>query len=258
MTGPKLPPLYTLVALDTVDSTNAEAARRAEDGAPDGLVVWARSQSAARGRRGRGWVSPEGELYVSILVRPDKSPEETAQIGFVAGIAALQACAELCPPMTNLRLKWPNDLLVNGRKAAGLLLEAGPAIGGLTSWAVIGLGLNLRTAPADLDDNPATAPTSIAAEAGVAPAPEQALERFARAFLSWRDEWIHGGFGRIRKAWLGRAWGLGERLTARLDAEELSGLFEDLDADGRLILRRDDGTARMIAAADILSPAPAG
>lgn len=257
MTAPKLPPLYTLIALDTVDSTNAEAIRQAQTGAPDGLVIWARRQSAARGRRGRAWVSPEGELAVSILIHADKSPAETAQLSFVAAIATLQACAELCPPMTDLRLKWPNDLLINGRKAAGLLLEAGPVIDGRVGWAVLGLGLNLRSAPAGLADHPATEPTSIAAEAGVAPSPEQALERFARAFLSWRDEWMHGGFPRIRKAWLDRAWGLGERLTARLEGEEIAGLFEDLDTDGQLILRLENGGARKIAAADILSPAAA-
>ena len=160
--------------------------------------------------------------------------------------------------MTDLRLKWPNDLLINEKKAGGVLLEAGPVVDGCADWIVVGFGLNLRQAPAGFDDPHALQATSVAGEGGGAHDAEVALSRFARAFLSWRDDWVHEGFGRVRKAWLSRAYGRGEALTARLETETIEGVFEDLDETGRLLLKLSDGTTRMIAAGDVFARHAAG
>ncbi len=119
---PKLPPAYQLVALERVASTNDEALRLAAEGAEDGTLVWAREQTGGRGRQGRVWSSPPGNLYFSLVLRPDCAPAEAAQLGFVAGVALGEAIGSVAPPLIDVNYKWPNDLLLNGRKAAGILL----------------------------------------------------------------------------------------------------------------------------------------
>ncbi|HEX9646368.1 MAG TPA: biotin--[acetyl-CoA-carboxylase] ligase [Alphaproteobacteria bacterium] len=250
--APKLPPPFSLVALESVDSTNSEARRRAEAGAPDGTVVWARSQSAGRGRRGRAWQSPPGNLYVSVLLRPDLDAADCARLTFLVAVALGDALAGLLPPLATIAHKWPNDVLVNGRKCAGILIESATSGGALVDWLVIGVGVNLAHHPGDAEF-PAT---DLAFEGAGEVTPEAALEAFARHLLRWLDVWGQDGFAPVRAAWLARAWRIGEPIEVRLDSRRLSGRFERLDDDGALIVAHGDGSRTRIEAGAVFPPTP--
>lgn len=231
---------------DELDSTNAEARRRAEAGEGGPVWIMARRQSAGRGRRGRTWDTGAANLAATLLMTLDKPPAEAAQVSFVAALAAADL-AEACLGPGAGRLKWPNDLLVHGRKAAGILVESGSApAGGL--WLAVGVGVNLAAAPSNVD-RPATAFADHMAKG--APDAEAALEILAGAFEAWRATWVAEGFSTIAAAWTERAHGLGERCEARLPGRTLAGVAEGLDADGALRLRLDDRSLERITAGDV-------
>lgn len=243
------------VWLGSVDSTNEEAKRRARAGAAGPLWIAARVQTAGRGRRGRAWDSAPGNLFCTLLLTPDWDAARSAQLAFAAGLAMAETAESWLPPEI-VSLKWPNDLLVAGRKAGGCLLEAGEEGAGRGRWLAIGVGLNLRAAP---DGAPFPATHFAAHMRGIAPpAPETALDILAVSFDRWLTRWRAEGFAPMREAFLARAAGLGASVTARLaDGSEQAGAFEGLDADGALLLRTPDGHLRTIAAADIFfGPAP--
>ena len=243
---PRLPPAYRLVALDRVESTNDEARERAEAGAEDGTLVWAREQTRGRGRQGRTWVSAPGNLFFSMILRPDCPAEQAAQLGFLAALAVGDAVGSAAPPM-EVRYKWPNDVLFGGRKGAGILLESKATADGGLDWLVLGVGVNVASYPEDTD-YPAT---SLRFEGAAALEARDLLEAFARHFLSWVDRWLEEGFAPVRAAWLRHAKGLGGEIEVRLPSETLAGTFRDLDAGGRLLLELPDGTSRTIAAGDV-------
>ena len=255
MTGAAaLPPPFRLVALDEVDSTNAEARRRAAAGAPDGTVIAARRQSAGRGRRGRRWESPEGNLYMTLLLRPGEPVEEAARFSFVAAVAAGDALAELAPPGAAVAHKWPNDVLVNGGKCAGVLLESSVAArsaGGRSrlDWLAVGVGANLSRHPAD---TPYRA-TDLASEGAPGIAPGAAMAIFLRRFQHWREAWRARGFAAVRRAWLARAAGVGGPVEARTGKEVLHGVFAGLAEDGALLLE-SGGAVRRVSAGDVFPP----
>ena len=247
---PVLPPDFRLIALDSIGSTNAEAARHACEGAPDGTLVWARTQTAGRGRQGRGWTSPPGNLYCSLLLRPACPPAAAAQLGFVAGLALGAAAASVLPAAADVRLKWPNDVLVNGAKVAGILLESGARAGGALDWLVIGTGLNITEAPAGVSYRA----SCLAAEgAGREATPARLLEVYAGTFVGWHRRWREDGFGPIRTAWLALAAGFGEPIRVRLASETLEGRFAALDDDGALRLALAGGEERPITAGDVFA-----
>jgi BirA family biotin operon repressor/biotin-[acetyl-CoA-carboxylase] ligase len=238
----RLPSPFRLVAYETIGSTNDEAKRLARDGTPEGLIVWARKQTAGRGRRGRAWVSPAGNLYLSLLLRPKCSAATAAQLGFVAALGMAAALGELAPGVV-LSCKWPNDLLVNGKKIAGILLETEMIAGDQPDFVVIGIGVNLASSP---DDTPYPV-TSLAKEAASEVAPEAVLARFVELFAGWLAVWRREGFGRLRDAWLQQAIGLGEPIQVRLEHDILDGRFLDLDDDGALMLGTPSGNRRITA-----------
>ena len=244
---PKLPPAYRLVALETVGSTNDEASRLAAEGAEDGTLVWAREQTGGRGRQGRSWSSPPGNLYLSLVLRPDCAPAEAAQLGFVAGLALGEAIGSVAPPMIEVTYKWPNDLLLNGRKGAGILLESRSGPDGTLDFLILGIGVNLRHFPEDTSF-PAT---SLHFEGATEVEVVALLEAFSRSFMSWVNRWLDDGFAPVRRAWLHHAHGLGEEIEVRLPRETLKGTFKDLDARGVLVLELPDGARREISAGDI-------
>ena len=248
---PRLPPAYRLVALDSVGSTNDEARRLAAEGAEDGTLVWARTQSGGRGRRGRQWQSPEGNLYLSLVLRPQCSLSEAAQLGFVAALGLGDAIGSVAPPLIEVTYKWPNDVLVNGRKAAGILLESQGAEGAACDWLVLGLGVNVASFPEDTEF-PAT---SLRFEGCPPEVTEVALlEAFGKHFLTWVNRWLEEGFAPIRKGWRNHAQGLGEETRVRLAREEFSGIFKDLDETGALILGQDGGGERRVTAGEVYFP----
>jgi BirA family biotin operon repressor/biotin-[acetyl-CoA-carboxylase] ligase len=247
-TTPNLPPAFDLVARDRVDSTNEEAKRLAKDGAEDGTLVGALEQTAGRGRGGRDWASPPGNLYCSVLARPDCALDRVAELGFAACLGVGGALGALVPPLTDLNYKWPNDVLLNRRKAAGVLLESATDPDGTLDYLVIGVGVNLSSCPEDT----AFPATSLMAEGAGSVEVVTMLDGFCRHFLTWVNRWLEDGFAPLRRAWLSRATGLGEAIEVRRgDGATLSGTFEGLDERGALRLAMADGTTRSVAYGDV-------
>jgi BirA family biotin operon repressor/biotin-[acetyl-CoA-carboxylase] ligase len=248
-----LPPAYRLVVLDTVDSTNEEAKRLAALGeaeAEDGTLVWARQQTAGRGRLGRQWFSPEGNLSCSLIARPEVPAKEAVQLGFVAALAIYDAISRIAKPGQQIHCKWPNDVLLENKKVAGILLESEAAGDAVPAWIVLGVGINIAHHPSDTDF-PAT---SLSAEGCRGVSVIDVLEAFGRHFLTWTNRWLNDGFPPIREHWLHRAMGLGEDIQVRLEDRTLSGRFSSLDEDGVLILETPDGTSQRITAGDVFFP----
>ena len=231
-----------LVELPTVGSTNDWVAEAAITGAADGLWVRADLQTGGRGRRGRAWVSEPGNLFASTLVRdlPGQGPPQ--QLSFISALALADGLDRYVQP-GRIALKWPNDVLLDGVKCAGILLErSGEA-------TIIGFGVNLAHHPSGTE-RPAT---SLAASGIAAPHPSAFLDGVRSAFSALRSLWRERGFEPVRTAWLARAGGLGGRITARLGAETVDGAFEDLAADGGLLLRLEGGGLRTIHAGEVFS-----
>ncbi len=233
-------------AYDELDSTNAEVRRRAEAGAAGPVWITAALQTAGRGRRGRAWSTQRGNLAATLLTVTDRPPGEAAQLSFVAALAACDL-ADACLGVGAARLKWPNDVLVHGRKAVGILIESGARPDGRL-WLAVGIGVNLAHAPQDVER-----PAVAFAEFMVEPPPEPlaALEVLAGAFERWRTAWATQGFAAIAAGWSERATGIGQRCEARLPNRTLTGVAEGLDPDGALRLRLDDGGLERITAGDV-------
>ena len=237
---------YALKTFDVIDSTNEEAKRLAMAGEAGPIWISAARQTAGRGRRGRVWESPTGNLAATLMLRPVRPASECAQISFSAALAASDMLTAFAGD-TQLRLKWPNDVLAGGAKIAGILLESASQGTGAPSWLAIGIGVNLTTHPEGMEF-PATSLKALGANA---PSAEDALLHLAAAFAKWYEIWTAEGFAAIRDAWLARAAGLGGRIRARLATGEKVGVFEGLDETGALLLREDGGALRAIAAGEV-------
>ncbi len=247
MTRLSLPPPFSLVALERIDSTNDEAKRAAAAGAGHGTVVWATEQTAGRGRRGRLWVSPPGNLHCSFLLHPGDQVAAAPQLAFVAAIALHDALAELVPT-GGFQVKWPNDLLAGGRKIAGMLLEPAPP------WIILGVGVDISVAP-----DPALYPTTCLRRLGSGAESFDVLEGFCRHLLPWYERWRQEGFQPIRQAWLARAAGVGGPVTVRLaDGTAFDGRFIGLDEGGALLVETTDRKSRAILAGDVFFGSAAG
>jgi BirA family transcriptional regulator, biotin operon repressor / biotin---[acetyl-CoA-carboxylase] ligase len=239
-----------LKSCDTVDSTNAEALRLARAGARGPLWVTARRQTAGRGRRGRNWASPPGNLYATLLLNDPAPPPHVAELSFVAAVALVDAVARVAPELApRLRIKWPNDLLCDGAKLAGILVEGE----GVPVAAVVGIGVNCAHHPA------ATSyPATDLAAAGASVAPDDLIGALDHAMTARLAQWDRGqNFAAIRDAWLARASGLRETLRVTVADRMIEGRFEGLDAAGRLLLRRPDGTVEAVTAGEVFPPEPA-
>lgn len=249
MATPRLSPFYTLVTHERIDSTNEEAKRLASAGARAGTLVWAKEQRAGRGRRGRSWASPPGNLYVSLLLRPGCVPSLACQLNFVAAVALAETIAALLSSTASVALKWPNDVLVDGAKVSGILLEAAAAADHVIDWLVVGVGINIASHPLDTPY-----PATSLQRAGFRSGPAVVLEAFAERFESWHETWRDSGFGRVRDRWLASARGLGEPIEIRLERETLRGRFSDLDETGALMLDMGNGGRRPVTTGDLFFP----
>jgi BirA family biotin operon repressor/biotin-[acetyl-CoA-carboxylase] ligase len=250
--APRLSPGYRLVVRDTVGSTSDVARELAQAGAADGTVVWARRQTAGRGRLGRPFASPPGNLYASFVLRPRVAPAAAAELSFVAALAVAEAAAAVLPAAVAVTLKWPNDVLVAGAKLAGILLEASTTPDGTLDFLVLGIGINVTSHPTDV--LPVT--TDLAA-AGARVAVPALLEGLAERLLAWRERWRADGFAPVRAAWLARAHGLGQPIEVRLGNTLISGSFADLDEDGAIIVASAAGARQRVTAGDVALVAPA-
>jgi BirA family transcriptional regulator, biotin operon repressor / biotin---[acetyl-CoA-carboxylase] ligase len=235
------------VVLDRVVSTNDEARRLAAEGAADGTVILAREQTGGRGRQGRAWASPPGNVYSSFVLRPGVPAARAAELGFVAALAVAETVATLAPPGVAVTCKWPNDVLASGRKIAGILPEASLAADGRIDHLVIGIGLNVAHHPGDT----AWPATSLRA-LGAAAEADEAAAALVGALGRWRALWEREGFAPVRAAWLARAAGLGADIRVRLGAGDLVGRFAGLDEKGALLLDRGAGGISRVAAGDVL------
>ena len=228
----------------TVAETGSTNADLLADAAvfPEGTWLRAERQTGGRGRLGREWASPVGNLYASTLVRVMPGDPDAPSLALVAGVAVQAAAAAWAGAgASTLTLKWPNDLLADGAKLAGILLErSGGAI-------VAGIGVNLAVAPEGL----ARATTSLAALTGAAPDPAYFLGDLAREFALWLGRWRGQGIGVVRAAWLERAHPIGTVLSVRGPDGAREGLFDGLDADGALRLRLADGSVEIVRAGDV-------
>lgn len=235
--------------MQEVDSTLNEAARLAPT-APGPVWIMAHHQTAARGRRGRAWANPKGNLAATLLMRPQGNPEQAALRSFVAALALFDACVAVTGRATGLSLKWPNDVLLNGGKLAGILLES-TGQGRELSHLAIGIGVNLSEAPpAYAVEKSAVRPVSLLSETGAAVIPEDFLTELAAAYARYETQYVTYGFEPIRTAWLSRAARLGEVITASTSTSETVGTFETVDSNGNLVLKTAKGRVS-IPAADV-------
>ncbi len=219
-----------------------EAARVAAS-SPFPQWILALDQTAGHGRRGRPWTMPKGNFAATLVMFPNEAAAQIALRSFVASLALFDAVADVTGRSDMLALKWPNDVLLNGGKFAGILLERG------ANHLSIGIGANLAAAPPVSDVEPSPfPPVSLNAEASVQVAPEEFLDALAPAYAHWEAQFVTYGFNPIRTAWLARAAKLGQPIRARTTQEEHHGTFEDVDADGNLVLRQSAGTLSIPAA----------
>lgn len=233
--------------LDCVDSTNDEARRRVDQGLTGPLWITAKEQRAGRGRYGRTWVSPPGNLYTTVVDTFVAEPSAIANLSFVAALSIHDVVASVAGSDI-VALKWPNDVLLRSKKVSGILLEnlRQTGLGGQT--IAIGFGMNLTFYPSD--PGAGWPGTSILAETGVNLTPAEAVARLAAAYAKWAGAFRSSGFTAIRSAWLDRAAHLGQEIEVRLPNQTMRGRFRKLDADGVLVLETPDGVRR-IAAGDV-------
>ncbi|MBN8936537.1 MAG: biotin--[acetyl-CoA-carboxylase] ligase [Rhizobiales bacterium] len=231
-----------LILYNTIGSTNAEALRLARAGERGPLWIVARSQTAGRGRRGRTWVSEPGNLYASLLLTDPAPPRHFPELSFVAALALHDAVAGRIPGLaTRLALKWPNDLLIDRNKFAGILVE------GEGAAAVIGLGVNCAHHPAGTDY-----PATDLAAAGLRAGADSLFAPLSAAMVRRLAQWSAGaGFAAVRADWLDRAAGVGKPLVVKSSGVDLSGQFVTIDETGRLVLRSADGTMQTVGAGDV-------
>lgn len=233
---------------DEIDSTNAEAMRLALSGEQGPLWVVADRQSGGRGRSGRDWVSAPGNLYASLLFTTRAPVAKAHQVSLVAGVAAFEAIAARGGPAhPELRLKWPNDILIKGRKAGGILVESTALAAGHLG-VIVGIGINVVSHPEVTGGLPAT---HLAAH-GIAPTCDDLLESLDLALIQAVSTWAAGeDFAAIRAAWMARAGPLGEGVSVNAGRERVAGRYAGLDEDGALLLDLQDGERRRCTYGDV-------
>ena len=240
-----MPAGYTLRAFESVASTNDVARDLAQNAGYGNIVVWAKSQTGGRGRSGRSWTSPIGNLYSTVLIRDVGDFARAASLSLAAAVAMGEAVAGFLPDAGGLGYKWPNDLLLDRKKFCGILLESGQALG--SNWVMIGTGVNLESHPEGT-----SYPATDLKKAGAAIEPEILLGAYVERLDHWVGRWREAGIDPVRAAWISRAVGLGEKIQARLaDGRVQEGRFRDLDGQGALILDVPGKGAQVISAGDV-------
>ena len=256
-----------LAQLPSVDSTNREARTRSRSGEAGPLWITAETQTAGRGRGGRSWFSPPGNLYASLLMREPAPASRVPELAFVAALAVRDAIVAAAPALTpQLALKWPNDILLGGAKCAGILIEGEhePSAG---MSVIIGIGVNCAHSPDSpgefrpREGDPILYPATALAAQGAEITPEQLFARLSATMLKRLAQWDHGrGFDGILSDWLAAARGIGEPIRVRTGNGERTGCFSGIDASGRLMLGLGSGQIELISAGDVFPlterPAP--
>ncbi len=235
------------MVLSQVDSTNAEALRQASR-LTDPTWFLGLQQTAGRGRRGRAWADPPGNFSATLAIRLTDAPAKLALRSFVAALALHEALIAITGLEIGFALKWPNDVLLNGGKLSGILLES-------TGQGVlaIGIGVNLRSRPAANPDAGGFAPACLRDETGISVTPEEFLNHLAPVYAQWEERLVTYGFEPVRTAFLARVARLGEPLIARTQHDEIHGVFKTIDETGALVLDTRNGRVT-VPAADIFFP----
>lgn len=245
---------YHLLSFDVLDSTNEEAKRHAENGGTHGAVVWAHQQTAGKGRMGRDWVSPDGNLYVSVLLQPSCSIKERTQLAFLTAVAMLDTLEPILGEAGEVSCKWPNDILLDGKKIGGILLESFQTtndFGRTQEWIVIGLGLNILHHPTSGTRYPATSLKAAGIELISA---KIVLSRFVYNFIMRYDAWQENGFEDVRTAWVDKAYGINDLVHIEVGDENVTGVYESIDEHGSLMLSVAGKPAIAINAGDVTFP----
>ena len=241
---------YHLLSYDVLDSTNEEAKRLAGGGASHGAVIWAKRQNSGKGRMGREWISAEGNLFVSILLSPECDLATCSQLSFVAAVAGAETLAGIVPGDEDISCKWPNDILLNGKKLGGILLESFTTAdehGRDKQWVVVGVGINVDSFPEHV-----MFPATCLREAGVEIISAKiVLSRFVYNFIHQYDAWVKGGFKPVQREWSKRAYRLGHAVEVLMGDKKIEGVFDGIDAAGRLLVRAESGAITGISAGDV-------
>jgi BirA family transcriptional regulator, biotin operon repressor / biotin---[acetyl-CoA-carboxylase] ligase len=246
-----------VLELDEVDSTNTEAKRCAEHGASHLTLVWAHRQTRGRGRYGRQWQSPEGNVFWSMIVRPQPNWPPGSTLSYVAALSVIEALRILIGSGADLRLKWPNDVLLSGKKVSGILLEASNSQGKthlqthVLDWIVVGIGVNVVDHPKEGLSYPAT---SLHIEGFHGLNRDLVIKKLTECFVEKLREWTIGGFSAIRDMYLSHVVGVGEPMRVRFSDDssyDLIGTFKGLDYEGYLLVQTANGDTRRVSAGDI-------
>ena len=236
---------WRLAVYESLPATADFCRLRAEAGEPGGLAILARQQTAGRGTHGRPWAGAAGNLFLSALLRPGGPAREASQWSLLAGVALAEALSAHLTDHAALALKWPNDVLLHGRKVAGILAESAADGQGGLSWLSLGFGANLAVAP-DVPDRP----TACLAEVGTPPSPETLAWQVLEALARWSGVRARAGFAPVRAAFLARAPAQGTPITLRLGDRKMGGAFAGLGDDGSLLLRTG-GRVHAFAAGEV-------
>ncbi len=238
---------FHLESHEVLESTSSLVKQRAEAGEDEGLAVLALRQSAGRGRQGRGWESTAGNLYLSLLLRPAVPLRDAPQWSFVAAVALAETLKPLLPEAAQPSLKWPNDLLLQGAKAAGILVETGIAPTHSLDWICIGIGVNIMSKPS-LPDRPTAC---LAEYLPNPPTPEALAAALLQALSHWHETRLRQGFESIRDAWLRHGPAMGAAVSVKRDGALLEGAFAGLSPEGGLKLAKGS-EVQLILAGEII------
>lgn len=248
MNAPAPPPAFAVRREGSVTSTNDVARAAAEAGAAAGLLVVAERQTAGRGRHGRSWASPPGNLHASLLLRPRRPTAELASLSLVVAVALAECVESLLGPI-GVRVKWPNDVLVRGAKVAGILLESSADADGRCRWLIVGIGVNVRWSPGA----GVGYPTTDLLACGLADARAgRVLDALTGVLGGALATWEEAGFAPFRERWLARAAGLGDALELRSGRRTVRGRLVGVDATGAVVLRTDRGGTASFAAGELV------
>lgn len=225
-----MPLQFKIVAFDSIDSTNEDAKRRIKSGdISDRLLITSKVQTSGKGRYSKGWVSADGNMFASIVIKIDTSLSEAALYSFVTAIAVGEAIREFVSNDVTAQYKWPNDVMLDGKKVSGILLETLKDNNGC-KWLIIGTGVNINNQPEDVDKQV----TSLMSYASLSVSVECFLAKFIQHFETQEKLWKSTGFACIRSAWLKNAYKLGEEITVNLKTQVFKGKFYGISNSGEL------------------------
>lgn len=239
---------FTIYDYPVVGSTNDEAKTLLIGGAAEGTVVRAARQTAGRGRRGRQWISEVGNLYFSIILCPQCPLSQASQLSFVMTLAVGNTIISFLTKPELLSYKWPNDLLLQKEKVAGILIETESQGGQLVEGCVVGIGLNLNSVP----DHPAYPVTALNNHSAVTLDRDIVFSDLLAQIKIQYQIWQKEGFAPIREAWIERAHGLGQEMVITVGRDEVHGQFQGLSQEGALLLKKETGVVHTLMSAEIL------